>query len=174
MLLRAIPPNIDNDLVVPDTEIRALLAELKAGIEATAVGVLDGGRSWLHASSEQSPGSFWAAFNGLTCLVPDWERWEAELLTSGAARVACDCGGHFVDAFRIRELWAVIVLSSGALAPAATQVVRHALPILSRLLPAVGSKPRSAPPAGGGSGGEGQGPAELGIPAWWIRKRAAD
>ena len=42
----------------PNTaEIKALLETIKEGIEATAVGVLDGARAWLHASSEKSPGA---------------------------------------------------------------------------------------------------------------------
>ena len=155
-------------------EIKALLEALKGGIEATAVGVLDGARAWLHASSENSPGTFWAELNVLACLRPDWDSWEKDLMRLGRARVDCRCGRHFVESFSIRGLWVVIVLGTDALAAGAEQVVMHALPILARLLPAAGSKTSPAPPAGGSGGGDGgQGPAELGIPVWWIRKQTS-
>ena len=163
----------------PNVAIEELLRALKDGIEATAVGVLDGARAWLHASSEKSPGTFWAAFNGMDCLRPDWDRWEADLMASGRSRVDCGCGLHAVESFGVRGLWVVIVLATGGLGPAADQVVAQALPSLARLLPTAGSKrspaspPGGGPGGGGGSGGGGQGPAELAIPAWWIRRRVS-
>ena len=72
----------------------------------------------------------------------------------------------------MRGLWVVIVLATGPLGPAADQVVAQALPSLARLLPTAGSKRSPASSSGGGPGGGGQGPAELAIPAWWIRRRA--
>jgi hypothetical protein len=157
----------------PNAEIEALLRALKDGIEATAVGVLDGARAWLHASSEKSPGTFWAVFNGMDCLRPDWDRWEADLMASGRSCVDCGCGLHTVESFGVRGLWVVIVLATGGLGPVADQVVAQALPILARLLPTAGSKWPAASPLGGGPGGGGQGPAALAIPAWWIRRRAS-
>jgi hypothetical protein len=155
-------------------ELRAVLAALKDGIEATAVGVLDGARSWLHASSEASPGTFWAEFNGLHCLRPDWDSWEATLLATGRARVDCTCGRHVVQSFSVRGLWVVIVLATDALAAAAEEVVTQALPTIARLLPTAGAKPGPAAPVGGAGGSGGAGPAELGIPVWWIKKPPSD
>ena len=159
----------------PNVEIEALLRALKDGIEATAVGVLDGARAWLQASSEKSPGTFWAVFNGMDCLRPDWDRWEADLMASGRSRVDCGCGLHAVESFGVRGLWVVIVLATGALGPAADQVVAQALPILARLLPTAGSKWPAASPLGGGQGGGSgdEGLAGLALPAWWIRRRVS-
>jgi hypothetical protein len=157
-------------------ELRAVLAALKEGVDATAVGVLDGARAWLHASSEGSPGAFWAELNVLECLHPDWDKWEATLMATGRARVDCSCGRHFVQSFGVRGLWVVIVLATDRLAVAADQVVTHALPKIARLLPTAGAKPSPASPAGGSGGGGGSDPepAELGIPVWWIKKPPSD
>jgi hypothetical protein len=86
-------------------EIRALLEALKTGIEAKVIGIFDGAKSWLHSSSEKSPGTFWAGFNELGCLRADWGAWDRELLTSGRARVDCQCGAHSVEAFLFHNRW---------------------------------------------------------------------
>jgi hypothetical protein len=154
-------------------EIRALLEELKPGIEAKVVGIFDGARSWLHSSSEKSPGRFWAGFNELGCLRADWGDWDRELLESGRARVDCQCGAHALEAFLFHDRWILIVLANGPLVVCAETVILHALDVLKELLPARPPRRSAAPPAGGGPGG-GQGPAEVGIPVWWIRKRMSD
>ena len=155
-------------------EIRALLEALKTGIEAKVVGIFDGARSWLHSSSEKSPGTFWSGFNELRCLRADWGDWDRELLETGRARVDCQCGAHAVDAFLFHNRWILIVLANGSLVTGAETVIFHALDVLKQLLPARRVRRSPAPPAGSGPGGGGQGPAELGIPVWWIRKRATD
>jgi hypothetical protein len=38
-----------------DAGVKALLKELKGGIEAAAVGVIDGARGWLHSPPPESP-----------------------------------------------------------------------------------------------------------------------
>jgi hypothetical protein len=155
-------------------EIRALLEALKAGIEAKVVGIFDGARAWLHSSSEKSPGTFWSGFNELGCLRADWGAWDRELLETGRARVDCQCGAHAIDAFLFHNRWILIVLANGDLVTGAETVILHALDVLKQLLPARPIRRSSAPPAGSGPAGGGQGPAELGIPVWWIRKRATD
>src|SRR5262245_54133546 len=99
------------DPVVRDTEIKALLDELKAGIEAIVVGIFDGAHAWVHASSEPSHSTFWAAFNDLSCIQTDWGEWDRELLDSGVARVNCRCGAHALQAFMVNKRWILIVLA---------------------------------------------------------------
>jgi hypothetical protein len=160
--------------VVSDTEIKALLEELKAGIEATVAGVFDGTHAWLHASSESSPGTFWAAFNDATCLRADWHEWDMELLADGSARVECQCGAHTLQAFMLHKRWVLIVLAGGPLVPGARTIIDHALEVLKQLLPVLPARRSPAPPIGGAPPrGGGHGPAELGIPVGWIRKRTS-
>jgi hypothetical protein len=96
------------------------------------------------------------------------------LLTSGRARVDCQCGAHALDAYLFHNRWILIVLANGPLVTGTDKIVGHALEVLKRLLPARPVRRSSAPPAGSGPAGGGQGPAELGIPVWWIRKRTSD
>ena len=96
-----------------DAEVKALLKELKGGIEATAVGIIDGARGWLHSSSEPSPGTFWAAFTELDCLRGEWGDWDQELLVSGAAGITCRCGAHAVRSVMVHKRWIVVVLGEG-------------------------------------------------------------
>ena len=159
-----------------DAEIKPLLLALKGGIEATVVGIIDGAHGWLRVSSEPSPGTFWAAFNDRTCLQGTWDDWDRELLASGSAGIVCRCGGHAVQAFAFNKRWILVVLGEGPLITGADKVIEHALKVLKGLLPTGTPASSSDPPAGSGSGGGGggQGPAELGIPLAWIRKRKAD
>jgi len=167
---------------VQDLEVKALLDAVKDGVEATAVGIIDGGRGWLHLSSERSPGSFWAAFTRLDCLRGAWGEWDQELLASGAAGILCRCGGHSVQTRMVHTRWILVVLCEGPLVAGAEKVVEHAAQVLQGLLP-LGLPPQSSEPPdeggpvggpGGGPGGGGQGPAELGIPVAWIRRRRPD
>jgi hypothetical protein len=155
-----------------DTQVRALLQAVKDGLEATVVGVIDGGRGWLQVSSERSPGTFWAAFTNLDCLRGEWGEWDRELLEAGAAGIVCRCGAHSVQTTMIHNRWLFVVLCEGALVPGAEKVVEHAVQVLQGLLPS-GSPPESpASPGDGGPSGGGQPPAELGIPIAWIRRRS--
>jgi len=156
-----------------DAEVKALLKELKAGLEATVVGIIDGARGWLHSSSERSPGTFWAAFTGLDCLQGEWGDWDQELLASGAAGVMCRCGAHAVRTVMIHTRWIFVVLSEGGLVAGADKVIEHAIQVLKDLLPS-GPPPESpdSPVDGGASGGGQAPPAELGIPIAWIRRRS--
>ncbi|HEY7373419.1 MAG TPA: hypothetical protein VIF57_14765 [Polyangia bacterium] len=150
-------------------EIKALLESLKTGLDAALVGIFDGARAWLHASSESSPGAFWAALQDMPCLQTDWGEWDRELLESAHARVDCRCASHRLEAFMFHRRWILIVAAAGPLVGGADKVIAHAIEILKRLLPAARAGRSSPAPAGGGSGGGSQGPAELGIPVWWIR-----
>src|SRR5690349_2084793 len=113
-----------------DVDVKALLKELKGGLEATVVGIVDGGRGWLHSSSEPSPGTFWAAFTGLDCLRGEWGDWDQELLASGAAGVVCRCGAHAVRTLMVHTRWIVVVLSAGGLVVGADKVIEHAIQVL--------------------------------------------
>lgn len=157
-----------------DTEIKALLEAVKDGLEATVAGVIDGGRGWLQASSERSPGTFWAAFTRLDCLRGEWGEWDQELLASGAAGVVCRCGAHSVQTTMFHERWIFVVLCEGELVPGAEKVVEHATNVLRDLLPP--SPPPGSPESqgDGGASGGGPAPAELGIPIAWIRRRSGD
>jgi hypothetical protein len=156
-----------------DAEVKALLKELKAGLEATVVGIIDGGRGWLHSSSERSPGTFWAAFTGLDCLQGEWGDWDQELLASGAAGVMCRCGAHAVRTVMIHTRWIFVVLSEGGLVAGADKVIDQATQVLKGLLPS-GHPPASPDtPVDGGPSGGGPAPAELGIPIAWIRRRSS-
>jgi hypothetical protein len=157
---------------VLDDEVKALLKELKGGLEATVVGVIDGARGWLHVSSERSPGTFWSAFTGLDCLRGEWGDWDMELLASGAAGVICRCGAHAVRSVMIHKRWIVVVLSDGGLVAGADTVIEHAVKVLQDLLSSGPPPELPDPPADGGPGGGGQAPAELGIPLAWIRRRS--
>jgi hypothetical protein len=159
------PPAPDPDAA----KINAVLEALKTGIDAIVVGIFDGGRGWLHASSEKSPGTFWDSFHEIPCLEADWGDWDRELLASAYARVDCRCGTHRIEAFMFHKRWILIVLSASRFVVGADRVVAHVLEILKHLLPAAPVGRLPSPPVGGGSTGGGQGPAELGIPVWWIR-----
>jgi hypothetical protein len=150
-------------------EVKALLEALKSGLEAMVVGIFDGAKAWLHASSEKSPGTFWAAFNTIHCLRADWGEWDRKLIETRSVRVDCRCGTHAVEAFMFNRRWILIVLADRPLITGAGKVIEHALDILQQLLP-TGRTGRSPPPLSG-EPGEGQGPTELGIPVWWIRRR---
>ena len=155
-----------------DADIAALLSEVKRGIEAELVGIIDGARGWLHVSSERSPGTFWAAFTELDCLRGEWGDWDQELLASGAAGILCRCGDHSVQTRMIHTRWILVVLCEGSLVPGTEKVVEHAAAALARLLPSDPPPQSQEPPIDGGSGGGGSpGAAELGIPIGWIRKR---
>jgi hypothetical protein len=150
-----------------------LLTALKEGIDAAAIGVFDGRRGDMHASSEMTLAAFWDTFSANDCWDVDWGDWDRELLTAKRAAVSCGCGGHSVLAFLIHDRWALLVLARGSLITGAGAVVVTAVKILTRLLPATRSKGSVLPPYGGGRGGGGSGPAELGIPVWWVRRRTA-
>jgi hypothetical protein len=146
-------------------EVKALLTALKVGIEASAAGVFDTRRGDMHASSEMTLAAFWDAFGVRDCWDVDWGDWDRELLASNRARVSCGCGVHSVRAFLVHDRWVLLVLAGGPLMTGAETVISHALKILVHLLPR-GRAGRSAPPRPGGAG-----PAELGIPVWWVRRR---
>jgi len=151
--------------------VQRLLESLKALIAAKVTGVLDGARGQLYASSEASADAFWEAFYNTACLPDDWGEWDLVLLASTYARLDCLCGGHRVEAFTVHERWILVVLTPSPLAPGAQERIDRARKMLERLLPRDGVA-RAVPGGGPAGGGGGQGPAELGIPAWWIRNRA--
>ena len=130
-------------------EIKALLESLKARIDATAVGILDGEHGRLQASSEDSKDSFWKPFDDTECIPTDWGDWDLELLTSAYARVDCLCGAHRVEAFTIHGRWILILLATGSPAIGAHNVIEHTMERLKQLLPEsdIGRSP-SAPTGG--------------------------
>ena len=145
---------------------------LKARAGATVVGLIDGATGRLQASSEEeSAWSFWNAFDAVPCMPTDWGNWELELLGSGYARRECLCGVHRVEAFTIHDRWILVVLATGSLAAGAQSYVDHVIETLEGLCPEPPTRlPRPGTAGRGPAGGGGhQGPAELGIPAWWIR-----
>ena len=157
-----------------DGGIKALLRELKHGIEAEVVGLIDGARGWLHASSERSSFGFWASFHDPPCLQGVWDEWDRELLASGSAGIVCRCGEHAVRAVVFSKRWILIVMSDGPLVAGADTVIEHAINVLKGIVPTASEPPSTEPPAEGGSSDGGEGPAELGIPIAWIRKVTSD
>jgi hypothetical protein len=163
--------------VANDAGTRALLRSLKAHAGATVVGLIDGATGRLHASSEEaSAGTFWKAFDVLACIPSDWGDWDLELLGSAYARQECLCGAHRVEAFTIHDRWILIVLATESLAVGAQGHIDRVIEALKELFPepSVGQSPLAASGGGPVGGGGDQGPAELGIPAWWIRDGKAN
>jgi hypothetical protein len=156
--------------------MRALLRRLKAHAGATAVGVIDGATGRVKASSEASGSAFWAAFDVLPCMPTDWGEWDLELLGSAYARKECLCGAHRAEAFTIHDRWILVVLATDALAVGAQGHIDHVMEALRELLPEPSIVRSPSGAAGGrpGGGGGNQGPAELGIPAGWIREGKAN
>jgi len=156
--------------------MRALLRRLKARAGATTVGVIDGATGRVHASSEASGSAFWEAFDVLACMPTDWGEWDLELLGSAYARKECLCGAHRAEAFTIHDRWILAVLATDSLAVGAQSHIDRVMETLKELFPEASVIRSPSGAAGGGpvGGGGNQGPAESGIPAWWIRDGKAN
>lgn len=166
---RAFKPN--------DAGTRALLRSLKARTGATVVGLIDGATGHVQASSEEATAwAFWKAFDALECMPTDWGDWDLELLGSSYARKECLCGAHRVEAFTIHDRWILIVLATGSLAVGAQSHIDRVIETIKELFPepSIGRSPPGAAPGGPIGGGGDEGPAELGIPAWWLREGKAN
>ena len=123
--------------------------------------------------ARKSASTFWQAFDDMVCMPTDWADWDLELLGSGYARVDCECGAHRAEAFTVHDRWIMIVLVPRSLAFAQNHI-DHAVDRLKSLLPDSHLQRWPSGSTGGQAGGGGPGPAELGIPISWKRKRESN
>lgn len=153
-----------------DSRIRDVLAALKHGIGAAAVGIFDDDRTRMYLSSEASPTVFWDSLRAMPCLKVDWPSWYRELRGTKRRSAGCGCSGaHAVHGLLLHERWILLVVAGGPLFPGAESVMSSAAGLIAGLLPAVRVKLPS--PGAGGRGGPA--PARLGIPLRWARKSHA-
>ena len=150
-------------------ELDAMLVSFSDGIESRAVGLLDLERNEITAASTQPVSAFWQAFHGLGCLGLQWATWYGTLRAEKMSGVDCTCGRHVALSFLIHERWVMIVLTSGPIVARGEDVIAKVLRILTQVLPRGGARPDGQPPPHNSGGSSG--PAELGIPIWWARRR---
>jgi hypothetical protein len=145
--------------------VEALLAALREGMGAEAVGLFDDDRGQLRAASAPAHPSFWEAFEGLGCVDVDWPSWYETLRARKRVEIACTCGrAHRLFGYLIHDRWVLLLVASATLAPGAAGVASSALKVLADTLPPARDRKRDAPhPEGEPAGGAGP-------PLWWVRK----
>jgi hypothetical protein len=145
-----------------------IVAALKAGVGAAAVGVFDDDCAVMYATSEASDKAFWNTLRGIGCM-RNWGGWYRDLRSAKHLVATCACvPEHAIHAHLIHERWVVLVLFEGSPAAFSDAVMASAFRLLERFLGAKRVK-HGTPPRGprGGGGGEA---ARLGIPLWWVRR----
>ena len=156
--------------MVPAAVTRTLDA-FKAGVDAYDLAAFDGWHGRTHLPDATSPGELWDAIRKLACLETDWNPFKSNLVRVGESEVGCRCGAHFVTGFLIQRRWSLIVFGRQSLAKSELVPIRmRTMEKLARLLPHLDEDTAEPSPGDPRGGGGTAGPAELGIPLWWIRR----
>jgi hypothetical protein len=152
-------------------EVQDSIEELRARIDASAIGLID---LRTYRSSDGPPDSVAEALGFHECLRINWEGWCRSLESAGERTETCNCGDrHQLHGTVIDGRWALVMLVRQLFISEGTFEPRKALAYAEWVL-AVGvfledeSSQRRV--GSRGDGGGGAGPAELGIPLSWHRK----
>ena len=152
-------------------ELERAIEQLRAGIDATAVMLVDGRRD---GSLDIPPPPIAESLGGLACLSVNWSEWCRNLEPAGEQTVTCECGErhqlHGTAVHKGRALVMIVcslVLPDGSFEPKkALAYAEWVLAIRFFLEEESGGRTRSRA-HGGGSGSSS---AELAIPLSWHRK----
>jgi len=152
-------------------EIQDSIGQLKAGIDATAVGLID---RRTYRSADGPPSPVLEALGNLPCLRVQWEDWYRGFESAGDRTDTCDCGDrHQLHGTVIDGRWAVLMVvrrlfvSEGTFEPKKALAYAESILLIGAFLEEEGSRRRFRSP---GHGGGGTGPAALAIPLSWHRK----
>jgi hypothetical protein len=156
--------------------VQKMLDDLKVGLEAIAVALIDEYEGKLRLSTETPPAGFWNAVSDLACLDVQWAHWNSELWRCEEHRVACGCGQrHELYGLGFHNRWILMIIGQGTPVPGVARkesewVVAQPEAVFSRVtrllrytLPSEGLMVRS-------SNGNGADPAEIAMPLWWVRR----
>jgi hypothetical protein len=154
-------------------DIRYAIDQLKAGVDAAAVALVDRRRARTQGSAPEVPEALRDALERLSCLGVDWAGWYRDLLGAEEHNTTCQCGDrHQLHGLVLDDRWVLALVTRGLLLPDGsfqpTKAAAYAEWVGAiRFFLEEEARPGSGPR---GRGGGEPGSAELAIPLSWHRQ----